>query len=107
MSVYPFYFEIYFSILIQVRLAVWNHTNQLKGFGYIEFKSEQSAEIAVKKSLSSEGITVKGRPVICDYETGQAKGSFKPRFDPSAKKHQQTSTPNSRTSLEEEEENDS
>mmetsp|Transcript_12569 Transcript_12569/g.12983 ORF Transcript_12569/g.12983 Transcript_12569/m.12983 type:complete len:272 (-) Transcript_12569:79-894(-) len=69
--------------IANVRLAIWNHTNQLKGFGYIEFKGEQSAEIAVKKSLSSEGILVKNRPVICDYETGQPKGSFKPRFDPS------------------------
>ena len=60
-------------------MAVWGHTNQLKGFGYVDFKSEESAEIAVKKSLSSEGIAVKGRPTICDFETGQPKGSFKPR----------------------------
>jgi hypothetical protein len=52
----------------------------------MEFKSEQSAEIAVKKSLSAEGILVKGRPTICDYETGQPKGSFKPRVDPSKSK---------------------
>ena len=64
---------------MQVRLAVWGHTNQLKGFGYVEFKNEESAGIAVKKCLSPEGIAVKGRPVLCDFETGQAKGSFKPR----------------------------
>lgn len=29
-----------------VRLAVWGHTGQLKGFGYIDFKREDSAEIA-------------------------------------------------------------
>lgn len=57
-----------------VRLAVWGHTNQLKGFGYVEFKSEESAEIAVKKSGA---ILVKGRPVICDFETNQPKRSFK------------------------------
>jgi RNA recognition motif-containing protein len=62
-----------------VRLAVWGHTNQLKGFGYVEFKNEDAAGIAVKKCLSSEGIAVKGRPVICDFETGQPKGSFKAR----------------------------
>ena len=44
-----------------VRLAVWGHTQQLKGFGYIDFKREDSAEIAVKKS----GVLgVKGRKVI-------------------------------------------
>jgi RNA recognition motif-containing protein len=62
----------------QVRLAVWNHTGKLKGFGYVDFKSEESAEIAVNKSVYGGGINVKGRPVICDFETGQAKGSYKP-----------------------------
>jgi hypothetical protein len=65
----------------------------LKGFGYLEFKGEQSAEIAVKKSLSAEGILVKGRPTICDYETGQPKGSFKARQDSSkSKKFESKST---------------
>jgi hypothetical protein len=32
-----------------VRLAIWNHTKALKGFGYVDFVKEQSAEIAVKK----------------------------------------------------------
>ena len=78
-----------------VRLAVWGHTQQLKGFGYIDFKREDSAEIAVKKS----GVLgVKGRKVIIgkshsistfininytntiiDFETGTQKASFKPR----------------------------
>ena len=69
-----------------VRLAVWGHTNQLKGFGYIEFKSEESAEIAVKKSLSGEGIKVKGRSVVCDFETGKPKGSFRPALSENEKK---------------------
>ena len=29
-----------------IRLATWAHTGSLKGFGYIEFKREDSAEIA-------------------------------------------------------------
>ena len=32
--------------VINVRLAVWGHTQQLKGFGYVEFKREDSADIA-------------------------------------------------------------
>eukprot|EP01035_Chromulina_nebulosa_P019402 gene19402-25275_t len=36
----------------EIRLAMWNHTKQLKGFGYVDFKREESAEIAVKKSDS-------------------------------------------------------
>jgi RNA recognition motif-containing protein len=32
-----------------VRLAMHNHTKQLKGFGYVEFVKEAGAEIAAKK----------------------------------------------------------
>lgn len=60
--------------VINVRLAVWGHTQQLKGFGYVEFKREDCADIAVKKS----GIlAINGRPLIVDYEGGVPKGSFK------------------------------
>lgn len=59
----------------RVRLAVWGHTKQLKGFGYVDFKREESAEIAVKKSST---LTVKGRKVFCDFETGKPKASYKP-----------------------------
>ena len=57
-----------------VRLARWGHTNHLKGFGYVQFKKEDSADIAVRKSGN---IVVNGRKIICDFETGQPKGSFK------------------------------
>ena len=57
-----------------VRLAVWGHTQKLKGFGYVDFVREESAEIAVKKSGT---LQVKGRPIIVDFEVGQAKGSWK------------------------------
>lgn len=33
-----------------VRLAVWNHTKQQKGFGYIEFEKETSADNAARKT---------------------------------------------------------
>jgi nucleolin len=66
-------FQVYGKI-DEVRLAKWGHTNHLKGFGYIEFKKEDSAEIAVRKSGS---IIIKERAVQCDFETGKPKGSFR------------------------------
>lgn len=57
-----------------VRLAVWNHTGKLKGLGYIDFKREDSAETAVKKSGT---IEIQGRKVLADYETGAPKGSYR------------------------------
>ena len=68
--------------ITNVRLAMWGNTKQLKGFGYIDFKREDSAEIAVKKSGQ---LTVKGRPVIIDFETGVPKQSFK-KFDTNTNK---------------------
>lgn len=66
-------FMVYGPILM-VRLPTWGHTNNKKGIGYIEFKREDSAEIAVKKSGT---LLVKDRPSIVDYETGTPKGGFK------------------------------
>ena len=66
------------GVIDNVRLALWGHTNQLKGFGYVDFKREDSAEIAVKKTGS---ITMKGRALLIDFETGQAKMSFKKQKD--------------------------
>lgn len=34
--------------ILTVRLATWGHTGAQKGFGYVEFKREDSAEIAGK-----------------------------------------------------------
>ena len=75
-------FMIYGKI-ITVRLARWGHTNQLKGFGYIEYKKEESADIAVRKSGD---IIIEGRAVTCDFETGRPKGSFRASTGPSNKK---------------------
>jgi len=65
-------FRVYGKIT-NIRLAVWGHTKQLKGFGYIEYQSEKSAEVAVKKSGS---IMIKDRIITCDFETGQPKGIY-------------------------------
>jgi len=57
-----------------IRLARWGHTNQLKGFCYVSFKREDSCDIAVKKSGV---LSMKGRPLLIDFETGAAKGGYK------------------------------
>merc|ERR1711907_384508 len=49
--------------ITSVRLAVWGHTQQLKGFGYVDFKKEESAVIAVKKNGK---LSLKKRPLIID-----------------------------------------
>jgi len=65
-----------FGKITNIRLAVWGHTKQLKGFGYVDFKSEESAEIAMKKCAVTP-LSINGRPATCDFETGVPKGSFR------------------------------
>ncbi len=45
--------------IINIRLAAWSHTNTLKGFGYIEFRREDSADIAGKTSLLLTRFNIK------------------------------------------------
>ena len=42
----------------------------------MDFKREDSAEIAVKKCRKGS-VSVKGRLVAADFEVGEPKGSFK------------------------------
>jgi RNA recognition motif-containing protein len=58
----------------QVRLVKWQHTNKLKGIGYVEFVKEESAEIAVKKR---NDIQVGNRAVLVDFEGGKPKASYR------------------------------
>lgn len=76
-----------FGAVTSVRLARWNHTSRLKGFGYVSFEHGFSAEAAIKAyrdglgagagGKKGEPVTVGGRTVHLDYETGAPKGSFK------------------------------
>ncbi|GLE00372.1 hypothetical protein PINS_up009129 [Pythium insidiosum] len=63
--------------ILSVRLPLWNHTKKLKGFGYVEFSSEDEAIAAVKRS----GMKIGDRMVIISLETaGSApKASFRLR----------------------------
>jgi nucleolin len=60
-----------------VRLARNYRTKEPKGFGYVEFKNPEGAYAAVMKSTKADGICIKGRRVIVDYDEGRIKGSFR------------------------------
>jgi len=49
----------------------------MKGFGYVQFKREESARIAVNKCRSEEPLEMDGRVLGIDYEEGGAKGSYR------------------------------
>lgn len=76
------HFMVYGPIM-NIRLAGWNHTNNLKGFGYVEYKREDSTEIAVKKNGT---IVIRDRRIVVDYDTAAPKGSYRnPTKDPKKK----------------------
>eukprot|EP01033_Poteriospumella_lacustris_P001130 gene1130-826_t len=67
------HFMVYGPIA-SIRLAGWNHTQNLKGFGYVEYKREDSTEIAVKKSGT---VVIRDRAIVVDYDTAAPKGSYR------------------------------
>jgi nucleolin len=70
-----------FGTVASARLARWNHTQRLKGFGYVQFEHGFSAEAAMK--AFAEGLRdkrplrVMERVVDLDYDTGAPKSSFR------------------------------
>jgi len=60
-----------------VRLPLWNHTKKLKGFGYVEFASEEEALAATKRT----GMKIGDRMVIINLDVagGAPKASFRTR----------------------------
>ena len=65
-----------FGKINDVRLAVHNHTQRQKGFGYVTFVKETSAEAAVR---GQGEVKVRGRAVYVDYDApgGGPKASFR------------------------------
>ncbi|CAI5716351.1 unnamed protein product [Peronospora effusa] len=63
--------------ITSVRLPLWNHTQKLKGFGYVEFTSEDEALAAARRS----GMKIGDRMVLISLDAaGSApKASFRQR----------------------------
>ena len=59
-----------FGAVKNVRLARWHHTGNLKGFGYVTFKSEDAVDAVVK---DPKGVSIMGRKLKLDYETGKPR----------------------------------
>lgn len=51
--------------------------NHFKGFAYLEYKNPESAFSAYQRAMKPEGIVIKGRKVIVDYDEGTMKGSYR------------------------------
>lgn len=49
-------------------------TLRQKGFGYVEFSTERGAETCVR---TQQNLSIGGRPLVIDFETGAPKGSFR------------------------------
>ncbi|KAI8335408.1 hypothetical protein BC941DRAFT_461962 [Chlamydoabsidia padenii] len=56
-----------FGTITDVRLPVDRETEQIRGFGYIQFETEDQAEKAVKEM---NGVSVNGRPLRTDFSGG-------------------------------------
>lgn len=52
---------------------MWNHTKKLKGFGYVEFDTEDAAALAAKRS----GMKIGDRMVLIEMDGGAPKSSFR------------------------------
>ena len=85
-----------FGAVASVRLARWGHTTNAKGFGYVTFARPDAADAAMAayrsgmRAAAAAGgaraaaagaaapvLTVGGRPVHLDWETGAPRASFK------------------------------
>jgi len=64
-----------FGTVVNVRLAKWNHTGRLKGFGYVQFSSVSAVRAVV---ASTDPVVIGDRNVIVDADIqGKPKSSFR------------------------------
>eukprot|EP00536_Pseudo-nitzschia_multiseries_P010566 jgi/Psemu1/307417/fgenesh1_kg.327_\ len=69
-----------------VRIARNSVTRQSKGFAYIDFENSADAQKLMKAAVK-KNLTVGGRIVRLDYDTGRAKGSFRTESGRLLQKH--------------------
>lgn len=69
-------FEKYGRVLA-ARLGRWNHTGQTKGFGYVQFEHGFTADAVAKMYSVTGSLTVGGRRVTLDWDTGAPKASYR------------------------------
>mmetsp|Transcript_3135 Transcript_3135/g.6683 ORF Transcript_3135/g.6683 Transcript_3135/m.6683 type:complete len:225 (+) Transcript_3135:489-1163(+) len=69
-----------------VRIARNSVTRQSKGFAYIDFGSSKDAQ-KFMTAAAKKNVTVGGRIVRLDYDTGRAKGSFRTESGRLLQKH--------------------
>jgi nucleolin len=56
-----------FGTINEVRLPIDRETEQIRGFGYVQFETEEQAEKAVK---DMNGVSLNGRPIRTDFSGG-------------------------------------
>lgn len=56
---------------------VRRNNNLFKGFAYIEYKNPEGAYAAYQRAMKPEGIVMKGRRCVIDYDEGAVKGSYR------------------------------
>lgn len=59
-----------------IRLAKWKQTENLKGFGYITFQSENDLLNTIKKN-KNQGFILSGRKLAIDFETEKSDNKLK------------------------------
>lgn len=63
--------------IASTRLARWNHTQKLKGFGYVTFASKQDTVNAIRSMRKHGVMEIRGRKLRIDYDRGAPKRGFK------------------------------
>ena len=60
----------------EVRVVTEGANQRPKGFAYVDFRETEFLREAIVRAGSDRGITIKGRRLRVDYETGGAKAGF-------------------------------
>ena len=60
----------------EVRVVTEGRDQRPKGFAYVDFKSTEGLREAIVLASSDKGISIRGRRLKLDYETGQKKLGF-------------------------------